>query len=454
MLLRRLLAPRLLAGLTAGLCLLLTLTIATLLQQDYRRQRQFALQEQLSAVRARLESQINAAMFLIRGLELEVSLRGDISQSDFEVFARELTQRNPLIRNIGLAPDNVIRYVYPLAGNEKALGVRYLDDLPDQRDGVLLAMRTGKPLLIGPVTLIQGGVGVIHRAPIYTRRGDAPRYWGLASVVIDSAQLLASAGVGDSNALRMAMRGRDGKGEQGEVFAGEAAVFAAPDASVPVRLPAGSWQLAAQWRQGGWSAMALLVLVLGTAGSASVGVLAWQAASQSRRAREMSLHDPLTGLPNRRLLDLRLDHALGRSLRDRLPLAVLCLDLDNFKPINDRHGHEAGDVVLREAGERMRAQLRSHDTLARVGGDEFLLLLEPLDDRRAAAQVAAKLIEALAAPFHWQGETLHIGVSIGIAISPDAGNSKHELIRHADQAMYQAKFGGKNHFAFWEPPAD
>ena len=162
------------------------------------------------------------------------------------------------------------------------------------------------------------------------------------------------------------------------------------------------------------------------------------------RISHLALHDALTGLPNRALLHDRGLHAITTAKRNSTKFAWLCLDLDKFKPINDSFGHAIGDIVLAQVSARMQACLRESDTLARIGGDEFILLLEAVEDVDAAQAVAETIRISLSQPFLIDGHTLHISVSIGIAMFPDHGDNELELSKAADAALYAAKGGGRN----------
>jgi diguanylate cyclase (GGDEF)-like protein len=160
-------------------------------------------------------------------------------------------------------------------------------------------------------------------------------------------------------------------------------------------------------------------------------------------------HDALTGLPNRQLLADRMKQAMARAQRNKEQLALLFLDLDGFKPVNDSLGHEAGDVVLHEVAERLSAVMRGEDTLARVGGDEFVILLSDLSGnaRDAAELVANKCLAVFQQPFVIYGQSCQLGVSIGIVIG-NGDCSSDKLLIAADQAMYQAKESGRGQFCW------
>ncbi|WP_442866823.1 putative bifunctional diguanylate cyclase/phosphodiesterase [Acidovorax sp. NCPPB 4044] len=170
--------------------------------------------------------------------------------------------------------------------------------------------------------------------------------------------------------------------------------------------------------------------------------------------QKQAFADPLTTLPNRLLFEDRLSHALLRLDRSRRRdtgqrLAVMFVDLDGFKPINDSFGHAAGDAILRSAAERLRQQARESDTVARVGGDEFLLLLEDVNGPSDCLTVAQRLLNALGQPFEVAGKTVQIACSIGIVVYPDHGE-RDKLVANADAAMYAAKRAGGNGWALFE----
>jgi diguanylate cyclase (GGDEF)-like protein/PAS domain S-box-containing protein len=163
-------------------------------------------------------------------------------------------------------------------------------------------------------------------------------------------------------------------------------------------------------------------------------------------------YDPLTDLPNRLLLQSRLEHALERAERHRQQVAVMYLDLDRFKNVNDSLGHPVGDELLAALARRLRERLRDDDTLGRLGGDEFLVVLENLERPEDAAGVAHTLIQLLEKPFALpSGHEVYVGASIGISLYPDDGSGVTELIKNADVAMYQAKEQGRNTMCFYTP---
>lgn len=163
---------------------------------------------------------------------------------------------------------------------------------------------------------------------------------------------------------------------------------------------------------------------------------------------KLAYFDALTGLPNRVLFQDRMQQAIARALRSRHRLAILYLDLDQFKHVNDSFGHHIGDCLLREAARRFSAQVREADTVCRLGGDEFTIILEDIGASEDAGTVAAKIIHCLKEPFQLEGQEVFIGTSIGIALFPFDGNHFEELTKRADTAMYEAKSHGRGQYRF------
>jgi diguanylate cyclase (GGDEF)-like protein/PAS domain S-box-containing protein len=191
-------------------------------------------------------------------------------------------------------------------------------------------------------------------------------------------------------------------------------------------------------------------LVLDPEGKPDYFIAILQDVTEARQAQEQVLyqaqHDPLTRLPNRALFQDRLEQALRLARRRRWSAGLLFLDLDYFKQVNDRLGHVAGDALLVEVGARLAGAVRASDTAARIGGDEFAVVLTHLNRPDDAALVAGKILTAMAAPIVLQGQEYAITVSIGIAVYPDHGTDADALLKSADTAMFKAKQGGRNSF--------
>lgn len=173
-------------------------------------------------------------------------------------------------------------------------------------------------------------------------------------------------------------------------------------------------------------------------------------AIERKRAEEhltyLAQYDQLTGLVNRSLFRDRLVQAMARSKRMQQPIGLMLLDLDRFKAVNDTFGHDMGDELLKTVSERLKACVREVDTVARMGGDEFTIILEGVTSEENILMVAKRIVESIATPFELKGEHISIGISIGITIYPHDDHPIDELLKHADTAMYRAKQLGGNAF--------
>jgi diguanylate cyclase (GGDEF)-like protein len=197
-------------------------------------------------------------------------------------------------------------------------------------------------------------------------------------------------------------------------------------------------------------ALAIVISILDMRLEVRTSVLASSLAEANEELMHLALHDTLTKLPNRALFEDRLSQSIQSSDRENTRFSLMFIDLDGFKAINDSYGHHIGDLLLVEMAQRLRANVRGQDTIARVGGDEFVLLAK-VTDPEDAATLAEKLVHVIGQPFMSGGNELRVSASIGIAVYPGNGHHNFELIKNADAAMYHAKSLGRNGYCFFEP---
>jgi signal transduction histidine kinase/DNA-binding NarL/FixJ family response regulator len=241
------------AGVTAIGLWLAALFVEHQVVEAHRVREQSLVRERLLLLQSRLEGNLRSNILLVRGLVSVVAAHPDLTQAEFARYARPLFEGQSGLRNIGAAPDMVIRFMFPLAGNEKAIGLDYRKT-PAQFAAAERARDTRELVLAGPLTLAQGGTGLIGRIPVFVEdQKGASRFWGLISAVIDVEKLYRESGLLDADLpVDIALRGKDGTGESGEVFFGDAGLFAADTLQMRVALPVGTWQMAAR-PKGGWS---------------------------------------------------------------------------------------------------------------------------------------------------------------------------------------------------------
>jgi len=541
--------------------------------------------ERLGIVRYQLESRLASNLSLINGLAAFVSAYPEFTQEQYAQYASQVLVREPALINLAAAPDLVIEFVYPIVGNEAALGLDYRT-ATGQWSAVEQVVLSGEMVVAGPLNLVQGGVGVVGRAPVYTADGNGnTALWGIVSAPILIDDIFEDAGLlAGVPGVEIAIRGVDGLGADGEVFFGPVHVFEHAEAIVmPVSVGSGSWQLAGQVDSDTTAAVAgiralalaltLLMLFLlfqrqrqleshaslqrrvsrnerflrsvervsqvggwrlATDGrftelseltrqhigldtdEAVIDLDLFCSAFQSESAAQLReeflraiqyrnrfdeelelvkrdgetiwLHiqgeplvqdgrieitgaitditeakrseslieyqanyDELTGLPNRSLFRDRLGTALLHAQRRSTRLAVLFIDLDNFKSVNDNLGHDAGDELLVEAARRIGASVRETDTVGRYSGDEFVAVLSEVFSGSAVSRICADIVHAMAQAFHVNGNQVYCGVSIGVSFYPEDADDADVLIIKADQAMYEVKAVGKNSWQFYTP---
>lgn len=406
--------------------------------QDRANKRQLELLSYATTLRVRVERELNAVLNLGSGLAAYLVVRNSSMQDrEFQAILAELYRTSQHVRNFGVAVGYRLRYIEPLAGNEQAIGL-YYPDQPAQWPIIKQITSSGKAALAGPLELAQGGRGLVYRLPIMIKGS----YWGLLSTVIDSDSLFRTvqAEAADDR-YEFAVRGRDGQGRQGGPVLGAVDLFEQPGILVQeMEVPGGRWAIAVRavaeddTRGLRW-AVRSAAAVAGFLMATMLFLLIRNRGMMARRA----MYDDLTRLPNRRLFEDRALMAFSRQQRQAAqPCALLFLDLDDFKAVNDRHGHKAGDAVLVAVAERALAAVRQNDTVARWGGDEFIVLLENATPDLPAA-IARRLRSSIQEPIDYQGLQLRVGASIGMALYPDDGTDLDQLLHAADGHMYNDK---------------
>lgn len=426
-------------------CLLFLVVAEIIVKQDHQLIDAFhkmELNNRANLLRNSIEREINTTLQLSSGLIVYVSTHPEVDSLEFKSLAAALIKKAPYIRNIGLAKDNVISHIYPFEGNEKAIGLDFMKT-PAQRDAVLRAISEENTVIAGPVNLVQGGVGLIGRIPIYSAE-ESQKYWGIASVVVAFDQFQNHiVSLSDSLGISVALRGKDGFGDSGEVFTGESTLFEEKSSSVliPIKLPVGEWQLAAKANfKSPIHSNAIQIRLFGYILSLLISLLLYLLLRAYEEHHHLSLHDTLTGLANRRLFDEQIKHSLALAQRRKSLMGILYIDLNKFKPINDTYGHKTGDIVLKTSAERMIKTLRKADIIARVGGDEFIVILQDLQTVATHTTLVNKLDFALSEPITLpSGVKVDISASIGVAIYPANGETIPHLMKHADQEMYRKK---------------
>ena len=391
-----------------------------------------------STLRARMERELNSLLYLNSGLGSYLEVRHKTLQpKELNEILAVMYRGSHHIRNFAIAVGYRLTYVYPLRGNEKAVGL-YYPDRPDQWEVIRRIIDTGKPVLAGPINLVQGGRGLAYRAPLYI----SGKYWGLLSMVVDMDSLFHSIlEVSDRDHFEFAVRGKDAAGASGDAVWGDLGLFAEDDVvTQEIEVPGGSWVMGVRSKAdvsgSRFDVPVRLASVL--LGLLFAGMLYMLVRNRADMAY-LAMYDQLTGLPNRYLFEDRVRMMFARQKRNPEQVsALLFFDLDGFKEINDDFGHEAGDEVLRVTAERVSGIMRENDTVARWGGDEFIILLENAT-QDAVNSYITRLRRKIEVPVLFEGMTLDVGVSIGYALHTDTEGDLDAMLRLADKRMYEDK---------------
>lgn len=391
----------------------------------------------------------------------------------------QITERNQInqLMAAGQRPLYVpVRYIAPLEANYAAIGYDVFSE-PTRRQAVESALTSGKMSITAPIELVQGeagSIGLLAFYPIHRnvdlQDPEHPKLKGFAVGVFKAGPMIESAIRGALPAgLTITLKDLHADPRQSLIYRSDKAVTALNTPSTawtrPLTIADRRWELSlipaelyhaqdshwVAWSAGviGLSFASLLqVIMLGMTGRTAV------IRRKNRELQFLAYHDALTGLPNRNAGRERLTKTLADSIRDETQLAVLYLDLDNFQQVNDAHGHVNGDLLLRLVGERLGSSLGSEDSLCRLSGDEFMLVLSQVGRQDPIAVTCNSILKQISRPFDLEGKQVSISASIGVALYPQDADREVDadlLMRQADTALYEARRSGGRTCRFFEP---
>ena len=445
---------------------LVTLSIGLLIVNNYHslwKKEQTMLMSELVASQGsiiqRYLSQALSATHTLKSL-VEVE-QGKVK--NFNAYAKNIFDSLDGISNVQLAPNGIVRHVYPLEGHEKAIGHNILKD-DKRRDIATLAITNRELTLAGPFELVQGGTAVVGRNPIFLKNSDEKEiFWGFASVVVFLDDLLSATDLDTLKAKGYHYQLSNIHGNAENIFAQSHSDMGSAETIIKHKLavPNGHWLLCVGREPDFWNHVALgLQLLLAICLSALIAhisntllrrpVQLQQLVDEKTEAlHKLAFYDPLTKLCNRRLFNDLLTRMIATTERNDTRMALLYLDLDDFKRINDSLGHGSGDQLLKVVGDRLSATVRKSDVVARIGGDEFCMLLPNIQSSINAAKFAEKILNTIEKPIKLGTHSVRVTPSIGITIAPDDGTNSTTLLKNADMAMYSAKENNRNNYQFF-----
>ena len=426
-----------------------------------RHEQQILLSHIVTTEAASIERRLTHSLSTTYILAQEVR-RTKGNMTNFHQYAKDIIHWMGGVSNLQLAPDGIIQKVHPLQGNEQAIGHNILVD-DKRRDEALLAVKERRLTLAGPFELVQGGVAVIGRNPVFLQLGDGERFWGFTSALIYLDDLLKSTDLEtlEAKGYRFVLEKQEDKTGQWRQFSRSKLEIGQTFVESIVNVPNGFWRIklspgvvASSW----WSLLKLVIaLVVAALGTYFTYRILLEPIKLRRLVKEktkeleyLAFHDALTGLASRSLLREKINEHLERVKDTDNILGVLYVDLDNFKRINDTMGHDMGDQLLQEIAFRIQSCV-SHgaDVVSRIGGDEFAILLTKVNSKKDAEVVAGKLINSIAEVIKLPHQEVVMMASVGITTAPEDGRLAEELLLNADLALYAAKNNGKNQYKFF-----
>ncbi|MGO4999247.1 bifunctional diguanylate cyclase/phosphodiesterase [Oceanisphaera sp. W20_SRM_FM3] len=446
--------------LMAFICIFAAGSYYTYLNIEARhKEQQRSMEEVVSTQASAIERHLTHSLSSTYILAQEVR-RSNGRFKDFNSFAKEVMQTIGGVSSLQLAPNGITQQIYPLAGNEKGIGHNLL--LSDTRSKEAWQAIDSKTLtLAGPFMLVQGRMGILVRNPVFLENNGEPYFWGFATALLYLDDLLSFTAIDQLDrkgyAFELSRLHPDTK--QMTIFARSSKDLTEQQVRKIIKVPNGEWFLAMD-RPINFTLQIMLgtLLSLLTAGLFSLLIrrilleperLRALIKIQTSRLEQLAFFDELTGLANRRFLTEQLDQAMLNIRRGGGGLALLYLDLDDFKRINDSTGHHDGDRLLIEVAQRLKATVRECDLVGRLGGDEFAVVLMHIESVEHVRLVAEKIIVNIGLPVQLAQNEAIVGASIGITLAPQDGISSGELLRNADLAMYESKRAGRNQLSFY-----
>ncbi len=392
-----------------------------------------------NALKTKVDRELNALLFVSNGLSSYLTVyHQHLDSNKLSAILADLYVRTKHVRNLGVAVGYKLTYVYPVKSNEKSIGIDYRD-ITQQWPQVKQAVDSREGVLAGPLDLVQGGRGLIYRYPIFV---DG-QYWGLLSTVINTDSFFKAAFhnlTDDEFDFAIRVKGSS------TVFYGNPSLFQNPKALISVSdLPNVQWEWAVLQKAEKTPELILITRLMSIAISLLLATLAYFFLSERKTLTSQAMQDSLTGLANRRLLDFRMAQTFAQSKRFNRLMAIMYIDIDHFKKLNDSYGHDVGDELLKIIAKKLNHCIRDVDILSRVGGDEFVIVLDELNHIDDANLIADKIMASFEKNITVMNKTIKVSVSIGIAgYQKNSEETLNSLMKKADIALYEAKASGRN----------
>lgn len=397
-----------------------------------------------NALKTKVDRELNKLLFVSSGLSSYLTVYHDqLDPSKLQAILADLYTQTQHVRNLGVAVGYRLTYVYPPSLNQKAIGIDYRD-LPMQWPQVKLAVERHQGVLAGPLDLVQGGSGLIYRYPVYIDN----EFWGLLSTVIDADSFFKAAFKNLTDKKYQFSIRLNGTSN---VFYGDPQLFKHRKALITVsNFPNTQWEWAILNSSEKTPELLQMIRVMGIVISLLLALMVFYLLKEHEKLAAQAMYDSLTGVANRRLMHFKITQTLAQAKRFNRLMAVMFIDIDYFKKVNDTYGHDFGDELLKVVATRLGSCIRNVDNLSRVGGDEFVIVIDELRQINDVNLIADKIMRRFEAPIMVDHQAVPLTLSIGIAICDlNQTETIKSLMKKADIALYEVKSRGRNGYTLY-----
>ncbi|HAS72862.1 MAG TPA: hypothetical protein DCS67_01810 [Clostridiales bacterium UBA8960] len=401
-----------------------------------------AASQELSIITSNMQTVLNLSMQYAEFFEVLIANNPETPEETITIYAASIIENNPMVHNVSIAPDGIVEYIYPIEGNEAAIGHNLFED-PNRASYLYKAMETRQSVSQGPVEAIQGGMLIFNRRAIYTMESGEEKLWGFSTIVINFDKMLESFQLKpEKGDYQFAMKVEAANGHEDFLW-GHTEILELDALKQSIVLPGEEWAFAIYpvggWARGSSTFQSLTYLIYTML--IMVFILSFFYMMHYFRIMDFTKKDTLTGVLNHKSFRNFVD----KQLRQGKHLAIVIIDLDRFKEINDTFGHPVGDEVIKETAKRLSGALRATDKLARIGGDEFAIYIDECIDNKVLMQIEERIKTSLSMTMEINHNSINIKFSMGHAISGKDGHSYGELYTSADRKMYLNKGANKLH---------
>lgn len=392
--------------------------------------------EHLTFIRNSMQSKLDSSLFYTDFFEMVIRENPDISDIELREYVRLIVRRNPIIDNVSIAKDGIITFVYPTFGNENILGLNIIDETESSFSEVNMLTSEQTIFTIGPADSAQGGLKLFHRKPVYVRNTNSERFWGFASVTVDFEELVQSTLSANQNKDYSYGIQINSEFESERIW-GDKTVFAGEGVTQIITLPNSSWVIGLMPKEGWYvnNSFFQSELIVFYVLISIIFLMVFFFSLQYMTKRELARQDPMTGVFNKYTFETIASRLIRySSLRN----AIFLIDFDNFKQINDEHGHLAGDYVLKTCSIRMREIVKKSDYVGRIGGDEFMIISKDIANEDDLEKIASRITDHIEQPVIFNNYAINPSISVGYTLTSNT-DTFEKLYASADKNMYENK---------------